>query len=69
VILLFNTFEERKKAVEKLNEIYGARSKIEHTGTTIENKMIAYDAEKYANIIFKKLIAKSEEFDCNHGNL
>ena len=65
-ILLFDTFEEREKAVEKLNKIYDARSEVVHAGTTIENKMIVSAAEKYASEVLKKLIAKSKEFDGDH---
>ena len=62
-ILLFNTFEERKNAVKDLIKIYDMRSKVVHTGTTIENKNIVSTAEEYASKVTKKLIAKSEEFN------
>ncbi|MCD6236367.1 MAG: hypothetical protein J7K13_00230 [Thermoplasmata archaeon] len=62
-ILLYDQFEERKKAVKQLKEIYDTRSRVVHTGTLIGDEDIALLAGDYARKVLMELIRRAKEFD------
>ena len=62
-ILLYDGFEERKNAVKELKDIYDARSKVVHTGTSIEDKDVVSLSGAYARAALEKLIKMSKDFN------
>ncbi|CAG0998837.1 hypothetical protein METP3_03153 [Methanosarcinales archaeon] len=64
-ILLYKTFEERKKAFKELQEIYKTRSHVVHTGKLIEDKGLASLAGGYARAVLIKLIKQSKDLNGN----
>jgi len=61
-ILMYDGFEERKKAAKELKDIYNARSKVIHTGTSIEDKDIVSLSSAYARAALQKIIKMSKDF-------
>lgn len=61
-ILLYDGFEERKKAAEDLKKIYKKRSEVIHTGTSIEEKDVVSLSSAYARAALQKVIKMSKDF-------
>jgi len=61
-ILIYDGFEERKKAAEDLKKIYKKRSEVIHTGTSIEEKDVVSLSSAYARAALQKVIKMSKDF-------
>ncbi|MDI6734908.1 MAG: HEPN domain-containing protein [bacterium] len=64
-ILLYDKFEERKKAAKELKRIYDLRSKVVHTGTLIGDKDFVFLSGAYVKAVLRKLIKMSKCFNCD----
>lgn len=64
-LLLASTFEDRKKIVTNITEIYKLRSKVVHTGAIIEDTDFAELAGAYARAVLIELIQKNSEYGGN----
>ena len=67
VFILYDKYDQRKKAIAQLNEIYKLRSAVVHKAALIDKKIDGEDpaslAGSYSRLILIKLIKMSKEFD------
>lgn len=64
-ILLNDTFEDRKAAFKDLSKIYDLRSKVVHTGVSVDNEDLVSKAGGYARVVLLTLIERAKAFNGN----